>query len=252
MNEHPTPAPPARGDATRIALIDAAIEVFGRDGFDAASTRTIAGAAGVNQALIGYHFGGKSGLYLAALRHIAETLAARIGPLLGAIEAELERDRHDDSEGEPRPRSARENRRGHSARHEADDGAAHCLAQLHRLTDAFVVVLTSDESGPWARLILREQQDPTEGFDVLYANVMQRVFRVISRLVGRIGGIDPSSTQAALLAVTIIGQVLAFRAARAAVMRHLGWGELGGAEIAAIQDRIRRNITAIVARETFA
>ncbi|HET6470821.1 MAG TPA: TetR family transcriptional regulator, partial [Pseudomonadales bacterium] len=42
-----------RGDQTREALIDAAIEIFGRDGFRAASTRSIADAAGVNQALIG-------------------------------------------------------------------------------------------------------------------------------------------------------------------------------------------------------
>ena len=54
-----------RGDITREAFIQAAIEIFGRDGFHAASTRAIAERAGANQALIGYHFRGKLGLYKA-------------------------------------------------------------------------------------------------------------------------------------------------------------------------------------------
>jgi TetR/AcrR family transcriptional regulator, regulator of cefoperazone and chloramphenicol sensitivity len=239
MNEHEPSAAPARGDTTRSALIAAAIETFGRDGFDAASTRAIATAAGVNQALIGYHFGGKSGLYLAALEHIAETLGQRVGPLLGAVEAQLD--------GEPF-----ENKAVAVAGAGDSRAADRWLTQLHRLTDAFAVVLTSDESGAWARLILREQQDPSEGFDVLYEGVMKRVLGIIARLVERIGGVEAQSGRAALIAVTIMGQVLVFRAARAAVMRHMGWQELGAAEIGAIQARIRRNVSCILSQETLA
>jgi TetR/AcrR family transcriptional regulator, regulator of cefoperazone and chloramphenicol sensitivity len=227
MTNLPHPPSATRGDTTRYALIAAAIDTFGRDGFDAASTRAIAKAAGVNQALIGYHFRGKSGLYLAALQHIADTVGQRVGPLLDAVEAELQ------------AAIEKETRRG----------VEHWLAQLHRLTDAFVVVLTSEESGAWARLILREQQDPSEGFDVLYEGIMQRVLGIISRLVGRIGAIDPSSRQAVLLAITIMGQVLVFRAARAAVMRRMAWHKLGAEEIAAIQARIRRNVSSMLTQE---
>ena len=41
---------PSRGDQTREALVAAAMDIFGRDGFHAASTRAIARAAGANQA----------------------------------------------------------------------------------------------------------------------------------------------------------------------------------------------------------
>ena len=67
-----------RGDVTREALIKAAIEIFGRDGFHAASTRAIAERAGANQALIGYHFRGKLGLYHATFEYIIGKIAARI------------------------------------------------------------------------------------------------------------------------------------------------------------------------------
>ncbi|MEJ2401852.1 MAG: TetR family transcriptional regulator, partial [Xanthomonadales bacterium] len=140
MNASAPGAP--RGMATRESLLNAAIDVFGRVGFDAASTRAISRAAGVNQALIGYHFGGKPGLYLAALRHIVDGLKVRMEPLLEAIEAQL-------------PDAGK-------AVNPAPD-TSQALALLHRLTDAFVQVLTSDESSSWARLILREQQDPSEG-----------------------------------------------------------------------------------------
>src|SRR5215471_6359468 len=138
---------PARGEPTREALVRAAIEIFGRDGFDAASTRAISDAASVNQALIGYHFGGKPGLYLAALRFIAASVSARLGPLVDSIEAQLA--------------TAGKARTGKKV-------AEHSLAALQTLVDAFVGMLASDESAAWARLILREQQNPSDGFDVLY------------------------------------------------------------------------------------
>ncbi len=40
-----------------MRLIRAALNAFGRQGFEAASTRAIAGAAGANLAALPYHFG---------------------------------------------------------------------------------------------------------------------------------------------------------------------------------------------------
>ena len=71
----------SRGDQTREALVDAATEIFGRDGFHAASTRSIADSASVNQALIGYHFGGKPGLYVAVFDRIIRRVEQYLGPV---------------------------------------------------------------------------------------------------------------------------------------------------------------------------
>lgn len=226
----PSAPPPTRGDTTRGALIKAAIQIFGLDGFDAASTRKIADAAGVNQALIGYHFRGKAGLYLAVFQDITDSIRERMGPLLAAVETELGSEELD-------------------ARADTDM-AERSLALLHKLTDAFVAMLTSEASTAWARLILREQQDPSEAFDVLYEGFMSSALHVVTRLIGRIRSVDASSSETSLVAITVFGQVLVFRAARAAIMRRMDWQQLGAAEIAAIQARVRRNVTAILMQES--
>lgn len=50
------------GDA-RNAIVDAALEIFAREGFHGAGMRAIARAAGVSQPLLSHHFGGKEGLW---------------------------------------------------------------------------------------------------------------------------------------------------------------------------------------------
>lgn len=57
---------------TRDRLIDAAGRVLRQEGYAKASARTIAGAAGVNSALVFYHFGGVDPLLLAALDRSSE------------------------------------------------------------------------------------------------------------------------------------------------------------------------------------
>lgn len=56
------------GTDTRAALLDAARAVFVEQGFDGATVRAIAGRAGVDAAMVNHWFGGKEGLFAAAMR----------------------------------------------------------------------------------------------------------------------------------------------------------------------------------------
>jgi AcrR family transcriptional regulator len=67
----------ARSEATRQALIDAAIESLRFDGFSGASARAIATRAGSNQGLVFYHFGSVADLLLAALDEVSARRLAR-------------------------------------------------------------------------------------------------------------------------------------------------------------------------------
>jgi AcrR family transcriptional regulator len=61
---------------TREQLLRAASSLFAEFGYKSVSIRQIADAAGVNSALIGYHFGGKQGLFAEAYRNYAAPINA--------------------------------------------------------------------------------------------------------------------------------------------------------------------------------
>ena len=55
------------GEDTRRALLDAARQTFVEQGFDGATVRAIARSAGVDAAMVNHWFGGKEGLFAAAM-----------------------------------------------------------------------------------------------------------------------------------------------------------------------------------------
>lgn len=57
----------AGGTGTRQRILETALQLFSNSGYDKVSVRDIAQAAEVNVAAISYHFGGKPGLYRAAM-----------------------------------------------------------------------------------------------------------------------------------------------------------------------------------------
>jgi AcrR family transcriptional regulator len=220
-----TKAPP-RGTVTREAILQAAMNVFGEDGFHAASTRSIAHAAGANQALISYHFGSKERLYVAVFEHIASRIESFVGPIIEGVTREFET-----------PVPARSSRAKDVERN---------IALVQRVVRGFVAMLTREETTQWARLILREQQSPSKAFDILYERIFGRVIGLLTRIMARIAGRNDVTDEDRLTAMTVMGQALVFRAARAAVVRHLGWTTVGDAEVDAIQARVAANVAAVL------
>jgi AcrR family transcriptional regulator len=226
MNETiSTPERGDRGDVTRRALIEAAIVEFARDGFHAASTREIARSSGTNQALIGYHFGGKEGLYHAVFRFIAEQIQARVGSAIVPIEAHLA----ELSDDKALTKAQREQ----------------CIAHLMQLVEGIARLHTDPHTMPWAQLIMREQQSPTKAFDILYEGFMSRYLGLVTRLVQRLRP-DLSRDEAALRVITILGQILIFRVARSTFLRHMNWQEVGPGEVEMIIRQIKANLTAML------
>ena len=67
--------------ATREALLAAAAELFAERGYDGVAVWTIAAKAGVNKALISYHFGGKRKLYRAIVDQTFAEIVSRVESL---------------------------------------------------------------------------------------------------------------------------------------------------------------------------
>jgi AcrR family transcriptional regulator len=64
--------PRVRGEATREALIEATAQIMLEEGYAAATSRRVAGKAGVKPALVHYYFPSMDDLFVAVLRHKAE------------------------------------------------------------------------------------------------------------------------------------------------------------------------------------
>ncbi|MFC4014244.1 CerR family C-terminal domain-containing protein [Nonomuraea purpurea] len=214
----------SRGDQTRESLLVAATTAFARDGFHAVTTRQIADLAHVNQALIGYHFGGKEGLYAAVVERVATQIGAHTGPLLGRIESALEQTRAETKPAELQDR---------------------LLPALLELTDAVAALLLHDDSVEWMQLILREQQMPTSALDSLYDGFMGRIAAAITKVARRLR-VDQDETANRVLAATIMGQLVVLRSGHAGFMRHVGWGEIDDARIARVQQVLRGNVTVLL------
>jgi AcrR family transcriptional regulator len=67
-----------RAPATRERLLAAAAREFAARGFAGANVDRIAGAAGVNKAMLYYHFASKAALYLEIVGGMFEAIAARV------------------------------------------------------------------------------------------------------------------------------------------------------------------------------
>jgi AcrR family transcriptional regulator len=73
-------------EARRQVILTAAKSVFGISGYHEATTRDIAGAAGVSEALLYQHFPGKRQLFEAVINAAAADLEARLVPATQAAE----------------------------------------------------------------------------------------------------------------------------------------------------------------------
>ena len=201
----PSHSQPHRVD-TRQRLLDAALRSFGHRDYDTVSTREIVRAAGTNISAISYHFGGKKELYLATAGYLAEALHESMRPLLDRVEAE--------TRGTDR---------------------AHGIRLLQDLLRGFVENLLDGRFGEDAPgLIFREQNHPTDAFDILFARLLQPLHETVSRLVGHIRGLPPDAPETILVTHALIGQVIAFRAGRTTVLRRLRQSAYRADDIGAI------------------
>src|SRR5258708_26645473 len=78
---HNASAPTDRSSETRTRILDAALREFSALGMAGARMDQIAAAAGVNKALLYYHFDSKENLYIAAV----EMISAKIRDLSMAV-----------------------------------------------------------------------------------------------------------------------------------------------------------------------
>ena len=188
-----------RGAETRQRLILGALDVFGRYGFEGATTRQIAKAADANLAAIVYHFGSKEALHLSVAEYIATRMQDLAGPTLAKV-----------------------------SRPEAMQSRDAALDAFLELMGGYVdIILGTEESELWARFVVREQMQPSAAFDIVHG-FMSKTLKLACALIATVLGRDPEDEDVKLRTFAIFGQIQVFKVSQAVVLRTMEWSLIDG------------------------
>lgn len=213
----------AKSEATREAIITAALSAFGRHGFAAATTRQIAEAAGVALPAIAYHFGNKEGLHLACARAIVARYYAQAADL--ALEAGLALD------AAPPPEVC-------------SDYLRNILRRLLRL------FAQDEDAGSQADFVAREMRDRGPAFQVLYDQLWSPGVEITARLVAGCQGRKTVQDADRAEALMLISSLLAFNTGRDVALQILGRARLDAGALQLLDAAIDRMVDGLVRRRT--
>lgn len=206
-NKHTTSS-----EHTKEKLIQTGIRLFALYGLNGVRTRQLAEEAGVNQSAIPYHLDGKQGVYAAVIRKITDDLAAMTNaPQADAALQQLAQQPEPDKESLRRV--------------------------LVSLMKGLGQALLSPDHALYAQLILREQLEQTEHYDVIYHTFILPVHERLTALV-HLAEPEKDMQSAMIAAHALIGQVLGFVVAKKAYLRRSGLEMISDNELSLILHQI--------------
>lgn len=194
-----------RSADTRRRLLEAGLRLFGRNGLEGVTTRDLSKAANVNLAAIPYHFGSKEGVYMAVADFIAEQLGPQFHAGLESLEAAL---------ADPKV-----------SRKELIEKLADYTTSTLR---TFAV---SPLRLPVALFILREQIQPTAAFETVFGRVLSPALAIVDQMVSRLLDLPPDHPDVKITANMIWGEQFFAITTREALVRRMGWKDIGEAEV---------------------
>jgi TetR/AcrR family transcriptional regulator, regulator of cefoperazone and chloramphenicol sensitivity len=211
----------ARGEETRLRIIEAAIDLFGEYGFDGASTRDIAARAGVNAPALQYYFENKQGVYRACAEHIADSAWESLVPVVN------------------------------HARHVLDANA-----KADALIDAFIGIqeaiadrIFMTPCQPHRRLFFAREQvgsEPAVGAEILHQRVRQPLNSVATELIARITGGALDDPVTLIRTFSLYGQVMPFHMVPRSTLALLRWEQIDEEKSGLIKATLRDQTRALL------
>lgn len=206
-------APPT-APTTAKRILRAGMRCFAREGFAGATTRMIAGEAGVTLPVIAYHFENKDGLHRACANDIVEGYRRLMQPLVSAAREAAE-------SGALTPTEARE--------------------WIDKILAALVSAITADEEQRLASdFVMREMSEQGPGFALLYDELWQPGLVLVGDLVAFARSRAPGNEEDRASALMLVASLSAFTRELPVSLGILGWQGL--------TDAHRRTISGIAAR----
>ena len=206
----------ARGEETRARIVAAALEVFGEEGYERASTRRIASQAGVSPPALQYYFDSKEGLHRACAEHL---LAGAEGLTCALARAESSLATIDAQKAPEILCDVLEALVDTSLDRQADAGRAKFFARAQ-----------ADGAGPALELMRARLGRPVEDVCV----------RLAAIALGR----DPADIDVRLRAVLLLNQVSAVQGARKNTLALAGYANFEGERRQVVKRALRANTLA--------
>ena len=211
-----------RGEGKKYAILMAGLKLFGEYGLKGTSVRMIADEAGANVAAIPYYFTNKENLYIEVVTYIGEQISHHMsevrmhaGPIIEKEELTKE------------------------------EAMEVLQMMLHNMAK---ILVESDEPKAWAQIIMREQANPTEAFDVIYEQFMKPMQKIAGKCVAAYMELDSESDEVKIRIHALKGQVLGFLVSRECLLRNLGVKKLTHTHYNLIYQVIAAHIEACLGR----
>lgn len=180
---------------SKTELLYSAFCEFAKNGFWGATTRDIASRAGINISSILYYFGGKKGIYAAALENIVEAVKLETQDLAQEYEAVM-------------------NRRN----------SAEARDMLKKFTKAFLYLLCGEKlSRNMKTVFLSEYSKPTEDFSILYEGLILPFYKKMANLLELASGSNIAIKDAYLYMFPFFAQMFVFSSRKDTICRFMEW-----------------------------
>jgi TetR/AcrR family transcriptional regulator, regulator of cefoperazone and chloramphenicol sensitivity len=213
---HPPQGGYARGEETRARIIATALRVFGEQGYDHASTRSIAALAGVNPPALQYYFDSKEGLHRACAQHIIDRVSVILSPALARAQAAV-------------------------MTRQCAEARAALLALLDALADGLVAV----GAETWGRFVARGKADGTgPAMAMIQERLGLPMISATTQLIAVATRRSADDEVTRLRACAILGQVSSFHTNRANTLAVMGWSEIDEQRLALIKAVVREHTRA--------
>ena len=176
-------------------ILQASVKLFGEFGLKGTSVRMIADEAGANVASIAYYFGSKENLYLDVAKYISVQIDEYMSESKNQMYDILSRDKLDKQEAL-----------------QIVQGVIKSMAEMF---------FASEQPKLWSRIIIREQSNPTDAFDIIYLSVIQPIQDILSKAAGIYLNKPSNCDEVKIRIHALMGQVLSFLLCRESLLRHL-------------------------------
>ncbi len=187
---------------SKAKLLYSAFTEFAKNGFMGATTRDIAERANINISSILYYFGGKRGMYAAALENIVETVKHMSADVFSRYQIVIDSGKPDEAR-----------------------------AFLKELVQRFLLLLCGENiSKDMKTVFLSEYSKPTEDFNILYDGLIAPVHKMMATLLSQASEGKIDIKDGYLYTFPLFAQMFVFASRKESICNFMEWQDYGEIE----------------------